>query len=716
MDTIKVLLGDPRHHTVGVHSTYVPVGIGYIATCLSALIPSQNFEVKISVNTDEILNLIDDWKPNILGFSSYLWNSNLSYRFCEYAKEKNDDILCILGGPEFPSGTNQTSFSETVKKDCLDYLKEKPCIDYYTYSDGESAFASIVKKYIKTNFSSKLMKDFNVIAEGSMNLCSDKQNLLIGEPILRMGFSNKIDGRDFIQSPYLNGSLDKFLNGKFIPSFETARGCPFFCTFCDQGLDEAKIVSFSTKRMCEELDYIAERVTKFNGTRSIAFHDSNWGMYKKDLDLSDHLLKLINEKDWPMNIEISTPKNKKQQIFAIDKKLKYRVQIALSQQSMNRDTLKQIKRDNIETNEQYIDFVKEIEKRNKNPTCALIIPLPDETKQTYFESVKELMDSEVGLTTFTLMMLQGAELGREDAIKKYGMKSKWRIVPRDFGDYRGKKVFDVERVCVATDTMSFEDYIICRRFSLIIDLFCNSVFFPLIKLIREEFGISHFEFVKAVFDNLEKNNNKEYLDTHSTNKFSKIYFDFSRECEQELFDSKEDIYTFYSKDENYNQLLSSELGDNLLRKYSTTLICNALTEVINLSIYLIPNMIVKDGLSKDDTRGILNSLKLWLTNLYVFDALFDWEKEKNNETEINLEFDVPTWFQSNKKNILNFKKKINYKLVCNKRNEDLKDEILALFGNKDTIFSVGKYFHTTGMGLRSTDDIKKSSVRLPVRS
>ena len=714
METIKVLLADPRHHTVGVHSTFVPVGVGYIASYLTAAIPTQNFELKISVDPDEILNLIDDWKPNILGFSSYIWNSNLSHRLCEYAKEKNDDILCIVGGPEFPSGTNQTNFSEAVRKKCFDYLKEKSCIDYYAYSDGESAFVSIVKKYIKTSFSSKLMENFNVIAEGSMKLSSDKQNLLVGEPILRRGLSNKIDGRDYIPSPYLTGILDKFLNGKFIPSFETARGCPFFCTFCDQGFDEAKIVSFSTKRMIEELDYVAERVTKFNGTQSIAFHDANWGMYKKDLDLSDHLLKLINEKDWPMYIGISTPKNKKQQLFDIDKKLKYRVQIGLSQQSMNRDTLTLIKRDNIETNELYIEFVKEIQNRDKNAGCELIIPLPKETKQTYYESVKTLMDNEVNCSTFTLMMLQGAELGREEAIKKYGMKSKWRIVPRDFGEYRGKKVFDIERVCVANNTMPYADYLHCRRFSLIIHLFANSVFFPLTKLMKEELNVSLFDFVKSIFENLEKSNDKEYLNNNSTSNLSKIYSEFSRECEQELFDSKKDIYAFYSKDENYNKLLSSELGDNLLRKYSVRIICSAFTEVINLSIDIIEKMIVKNALSKDEIRGILKSTKLWLTNLYTFDAIFNWEKEKNNETIINLEYDIPAWFKSNQKSISNFKKKTDYKLIYSKKNEQLKDEILTLFDTDDKIFSVGKYFHQ--MGNFSTDEIKKSSMKVTLNS
>ena len=74
--------------------------------------------MKISINPDEILNLIDEWKPNILGFSNYVWNSNLSYRICEYAKENCDEILCILGGPEFPSGTGISNLTETVKKNC----------------------------------------------------------------------------------------------------------------------------------------------------------------------------------------------------------------------------------------------------------------------------------------------------------------------------------------------------------------------------------------------------------------------------------------------------------------------------------------------------------------------------------------------------------------------------------------------------------------------
>ena len=228
---------------------------------------------------------------------------------------------------------------------------------------------------------------------------------------------------------------------------------------------------------------------------------------------------------------------------------------------------------------------------------------------------------------------------------------------------------------------------------------------------KEELNISFFEFVWSIFQNLEKDNNKANLNTNSLKKFPKLYFEFSRECKQELFDSKEDIYAYYSKDENYNKLLSSELGDNLLRKYSARIICNGLTEIIDFSIDLIPKMIAKDVLSKNEIRGILESSRLWLTNLHIFDAVFNWEKEKNNETIINLEYDVPSWYRSDHKSILNFKKKINYKMIYNKRNELLKNEIVTLYGTKDKNYAVGKFFHQMSP---NADDIRKSSVQISV--
>ena len=704
MKNIKVLLGDLRHHTIGVHSVYVPVGVGYIATYLKKVIPSINFDIKIIVHPDEALELIDEWKPDVIGLSNYIWNSNLSYRICEYSKEKNKNTLCILGGPQFPAGTGASSFSEIIKKECFDYLKEKELIDFYCYSDGETSFASAVKEYVDLDFNTILLKERDIAPKGTMCLTSNKEQLLIGDPILRLGLNNKVDGRDCIPSPYLTGLLDKYLNGKYIPSFETARGCPFLCTFCDQGLDMTKIVSFSTERMCDELDYVCKKVTKFDGIRSIAFHDSNWGMYEKDVILSDHILKLINEYDWPLYMEVATPKNKREQFLDIDKKLKNRVGFGMAQQSMNEETLKEIKRDNL-TNEEYIRLVKRLEKDGKSTSCELIIPLPGETKHTYFNSTKILLDCGVRVGTYTLMMLYGAELGRKEAIQKYGMKSKWRIVPRDFGIYRGKKVFDVEKVCVGTNTMSYDDYLECRRFSFIVIFFSNFIFTPIRRLLERDLDIKYYDFIKLIFDLVERNkkNNLELK------KFYNIYSEYSKETEDELFNSSEEIYEFYSKEENYEKLLNSELGDNLLRKYEAKAIANSLDEIINFSIKTILKMVHEKPDQYADSENIINSVGLWLMNLYVFESIFDWENQKTKEPIIKLNYDVPKWFYSNSSSIKEFKTQANYQMKYNEKNKVLKNEILNLFGNKDKIFAIGKYLHQMSPG---PDDIMKSSVKV----
>lgn len=704
MKKIKVLLAEPRHHTIGCHSAYIPVGVGYIAAYMLKMIKSQNPEVevelKISIHPDEILDLIDDWKPDILASANYVWASNLSYRICEYAKEKNDNTLCIMGGPEFPTGSGTGLPTEAIRKKCLEYLKQRPCIDYYTYGDGEPALVNIFQHYIDYDFSTKSMRKKNLEIPGSMNLDFSEEQLLVGKDIPRLGLHNKIDGMDCIPSPYLTGLLDPYLNGKYIPTFQTARGCPFACTFCEQGLDENKIVSFSTQRMCEELDYVSEKVTQHSGYKSIFIFDSNWGMYKKDLVLSDHLLKLINERNWPASIALSTPKNKKQQILDIDKKLKNRVRLALSQQSMNQETLKLIKRDNM-TNNQYITFVKELEQRGKNPICELIVPLPNETKQTYYDNVRLLIDFGVNPGTYTLMMLQGTELGREEMIKKYHMKSRYRIVPRDFGTYRGKKIFDIERVCVETNTMPYKDFLECRKFSLLIEFFSLSTFFLFRKLCKE-LNVPFFDFIWSIFQKLEKQEN----DVPSN--FLKTYNEFASECENELFESKEKIYEFYSKDENYKKLLDASLGDNLLRKYSAKIISVALHQVLDFSINLISEM-AQTNKNKDEFMKVIESSRLWIKNLYIFDAIFNWEKEKNNETIINLEYDIPQWFKNKNDSILNYKKKINYKMTYNKLNEDLKDELIQSFGHEDEVFTLGQYFH-----VRKTneDEIMRSSIEV----
>ena len=48
MKKIKILLGDPRHSTVGAHSNYVPIGIGYIGSNLINEFGNSKIELKLA--------------------------------------------------------------------------------------------------------------------------------------------------------------------------------------------------------------------------------------------------------------------------------------------------------------------------------------------------------------------------------------------------------------------------------------------------------------------------------------------------------------------------------------------------------------------------------------------------------------------------------------------------------------------------------------------
>ena len=294
------------------------------------------------------------------------------------------------------------------------------------------------------------------------------------------------------------------------------------------------------------------------------------------------------------------------------------------------------------------------------------------------------MDNNVQAGTYTLMMLCGAELGRDKAIEQFGMKSKWRILPKQFGIYGGKKCFEVEQICIETNTMSFQNYLNCRNYSFIVKLLANQVFAPIYKLTKK-IGISWYDFSKTLSDVVKNENFK--------GEFKSLYNDFCEESYNELFDTREDAINFYSNEKNYNLLKRGDIGENLAAKYTAKSLL-VLDDILSAIFYVINNKF-SDLMGKDQSL-IVSSSESWLKNLYMINEIFDKDDIQKDKLSYKLEidFDFPEWLQDSSLPLEKFKKSAVYEIKYDlNKIKYMKTELSSIYGDygDDKIRAFGRF-------------------------
>ena len=143
--------------------------------------------------------------------------------------------------------------------------------------------------------------------------------------------------------------MDEFFDGKLTPMFQTNRGCPFSCTFCNDGSSLVQRVNmFSIERVSQEIEYAAKNIR--NGQKNILISDLNFGMYPRDLEICSKIKNIQTRFDgFPEQIQTTTGKNNKKQIIEAIEQLDGSLRLSMSVQSLDGGVLKNVKRGNIST-------------------------------------------------------------------------------------------------------------------------------------------------------------------------------------------------------------------------------------------------------------------------------------------------------------------------------------------------------------------------------
>lgn len=539
MRTPSIYLADLRYNYSGVLANdCMPLGVAYMKAVIDREIPGA--KSRLFAYPDHLLDTINQDSPDVLMLSNYVWNEALSFHIAKLAKRKNPGTLVVMGGPNI--------LIEPERQ--IQWMSEHPEIDLYALGEGDFLAAEIVKHFVDSGCSLKTM--------GEREIPSSIYRRPDGSMVRTEGW-NRHKEIDEIPSPWLNGSLDEFFDGKLAPIIETNRGCPFTCTFCCQGTGwYTKVHYFSKDRLREEIFYIAKKIKELSpmmGTLRIA--DSNYGMFERDTEISSYLGETQKIYGWPSYIDATTGKNRPDRIIKSIEQVNGAMLLYQAVQSLDEEVLRNVKRQTIKM-EAYEQLRVYVRGRGLRSNTDLILGLPGESLKTHLDGIHKLLDAGINqVTNFQLMMLRGTELETLETRKMFKFQSGFRILPKNFGVYGGEKVFDVEEVICATDTLPFEDYLRARTVALASSAFWHDSYFDKLIGFAEGCGVKRSEWHAGIVTEMEQDHGE----------IGRFLEDFLRETKNELFPTRQACIDFYSQDENFERLRLSEIGDNLMHKY-----------------------------------------------------------------------------------------------------------------------------------------------------
>ena len=623
---LKIYLGDLTYTTVTLATEAFPLNVGFIASYCKKLF-GDAVEITLFKYIEDIDKAVNESPPDILGLSNYCWSHSVSYEIFKMCKKSNPNVITVWGGPNFP-----IDFPSQKK-----FMKQYPEVDVYVPTEGETGFSNIVSLILKLasleNASESIQK--NPI-EGCISR-DDNGEIHYSIPTIRISSLNEIP------SPYQNGMMDKFFDGKLTPMLQTNRGCPFHCTFCTDGRDETnKINHFSIERVQSDIEYIAEHTPK--NTHSLHISDLNFGMYPRDLEICESLAKIQQKFNYPKYIKCTTGKNQKDKIINAIKKLNNSLRVTMSVQSLDPDVLHNIRRDNISV-DHMLALYPALKEANLQTTSEVILGLPGETFENHIQTLRDLVKARMDeIVVHTCMLLDGSEMGLPEERKKWEMKTKFRVLQRDFAELsNGKKVIEYEEVVVGSKTMTFEEYIELRVLAFIIFVTNQGIVFDTIQKLLREQEIDVFELYYGMLTSRNE----------SSENTQNVIEQFKNDTIDELWDSPKELLENFQKDSEYKKLLDGEAGTNVIYHYKAVVISELMSDwtehVIKSAHKLIQNSNNYNEDLEKQFESVANYCRGLSHNVLGQDRL-------ETIPQYDFEYNIPTWLSpKNNLKLNNFK-------------------------------------------------------------
>jgi radical SAM superfamily enzyme YgiQ (UPF0313 family) len=377
--TMKILLS-----TIPANDTMTPLALLYLK---AVLLKDRRLKSKIDVEVkeflpplhsdDHILQEIQRYKPDIIGFSCYIWNTEKILLISKKIKKNRKDIKIVLGGSQV------SPIAESI-------LEKNPHIDVVVRGEGEITFLELVRAFSSPE---------KGIA-GVQGITYRNKNRIVNNPDRKI-----IPDLDAIPSFYLFDSAD--LENREV-CLETQRGCAFKCHFCYYHKNFDTVRSFSMKRVKKDLVFLLKKKLK-----AIYLMDPVFNM---DVDRAKEISRFIvrhNKRNIMFHTEIRAELVDEELADLFRRANITNLEVGL--QSSDSNVLRCINRKWDE--KKFINGINLCNKYKLGADVQLILGLPGDTVRSFRNSLEFILSlGPKKITVFNLQVLPGTRIW-DDAVR-----------------------------------------------------------------------------------------------------------------------------------------------------------------------------------------------------------------------------------------------------------------------------------------------------------
>lgn len=337
---------------------------------------------------DQLIRDIEELNIDVVCFSLYFWNNENILEISKGLKQRlKREVLILAGGP-----------SVNVVRD-KNYNKDNPDFDYTIYAQGERPFYDILKH----KFDGAAL---NVLATKN---CSWVENDKVKKA--DYDFYRLTNGSPYIESRHILERIvadPEYKSCTFSLPYETTKGCPYNCSFCDwtSGLSH----KVAKRKFSYELDI--ELFHELN-IHYLYFSDANFGMHKEDIGIVEALATHNRTHDEKFTI-VSTnfSKTKKQNVYDVLKIMLANDMLQtfkVSVQDIHKHILDNIDRPDIPWDE-HVVYVKDIQSQFSwvQPTVEMIQGLPGQTRETWENMLTEISKHSFSALVFKFIIISNS--------------------------------------------------------------------------------------------------------------------------------------------------------------------------------------------------------------------------------------------------------------------------------------------------------------------